>query len=51
VFGMLAFVQLPPGDNDRALAITVTTIVLSVVVHGLSTGLIIRRYAQTARGS
>jgi len=51
VFGMLAFVQLAPGDNDRALAITVTTIVLSVVVHGLSTGLIIRRYAQTTRGS
>ena len=51
VFGMLAFVQLGPGDNDRALAITVTTIVLSVVVHGLSTGLIIRRYAQTTRGS
>ncbi|GAA4538873.1 cation:proton antiporter [Pseudonocardia xishanensis] len=44
VFGMLAFVQLPGGDNDLALAVTVTTIVLSVVVHGLSTGLIIRRY-------
>ncbi|WP_181784709.1 cation:proton antiporter domain-containing protein, partial [Pseudonocardia pini] len=44
VFGMLAFVGLPDPENDLALAVTVVTIVLSVVVHGLSSGLVMRRY-------
>jgi NhaP-type Na+/H+ or K+/H+ antiporter len=44
VFGMLAFVGLPDPENDLALTVTVVTIVASIVLHGLSTGWIIRRY-------
>lgn len=44
VFGMLAFVDLPAPENDLAITVTVVTVVASIVLHGLSTGLIRRRY-------
>lgn len=48
VFGMLAVVELP-GDKDFVLAVTVVTIVASIVIHGLSTGVVIRLYDREAR--
>ncbi|GEL24217.1 sodium/hydrogen exchanger [Pseudonocardia sulfidoxydans NBRC 16205] len=50
VFGMLAVVELP-GDKDFVLAVTVVTIVASIVVHGLSTGVVIRLYDRADRKS
>lgn len=47
VFGMLAFIELPAPEEDLALAVTVVTVVASIVVHGLSTGLVARQYAAT----
>ena len=44
VFWMLAFVDLPAPENDLAITVTVVTVVASIVLHGLSTGLIRRRY-------
>jgi sodium/hydrogen antiporter len=44
VFGMLAFIELPGPENDLVLAVTVVTVVASIVIHGLSTGLVVRRY-------
>ncbi|GAA1871397.1 cation:proton antiporter [Pseudonocardia ailaonensis] len=44
VFGLLALVELHGPEADLALAVTVVTVVLSIVVHGLSTGWVIRRY-------
>jgi len=50
VFGMLAVVELP-GDKNFVLAVTVVTIVASIVIHGLSTGVVIRLYDRAARKS
>jgi NhaP-type Na+/H+ or K+/H+ antiporter len=47
VFGMLAFIDLPAPEEDLALTVTVVTVVASIVVHGLSTGLLARRYRAT----
>lgn len=44
VFGMLAFINLPGPENDLALTVSVVTVVTSIVVHGLSTGLLRRLY-------
>ncbi|MDQ4115559.1 MAG: cation:proton antiporter [Actinomycetota bacterium] len=46
VFGMLAFVDLPDPENDLVLTVTVVTVVASIVIHGLSTGLVARLYGQ-----
>lgn len=46
VFGMLAFIELPGPQADLALTVTVVTVVLSIVVHGLSTGWVVRRYPE-----
>ena len=46
VFGMLAFIDLPDPENDLVLTVTVVTVVASIVIHGLSTGLITRLYGR-----
>ncbi|GAY08374.1 cation:proton antiporter [Pseudonocardia sp. N23] len=48
VFGMLAVVQLPGPEKDLVLAVTVVVIVASIVIHGLSTGIVIRLYGRSA---
>ncbi|MCE0766358.1 cation:proton antiporter [Pseudonocardia kujensis] len=48
VFGMLAFIELEGPEKDQVLAVTVVTVVASIVVHGLSTGLVARHYGRTA---
>lgn len=47
VFGMLAFIDLPGPDGNFVLAVMVVTVVASIVVHGLSTGLVAGRYEKT----
>lgn len=44
VFGMLAFIELNGAQADLVLSVTVVTILASIVVHGLSTSWVIRRY-------
>ena len=54
VFGLLAFVDLSEPDGRFVLAVTVVTVVASIVVHGLSTGIVAARYGkatQPARAS
>jgi NhaP-type Na+/H+ or K+/H+ antiporter len=51
VFGMLAFIDLTGPDKDLVLAVTVVTVVASIVVHGLSTGLVARHYGRPAPAS
>jgi sodium/hydrogen antiporter len=48
VFGMLAFIDLHEPENDLVLTVTVVTVVASIVVHGLSTGLVARWYGRSA---
>ncbi|WP_433507903.1 cation:proton antiporter [Pseudonocardia halophobica] len=48
VFGMLAFIDLAGPQKDFVLAVTVVTVVASIVIHGLSTGLVARHYGRTA---
>jgi NhaP-type Na+/H+ or K+/H+ antiporter len=48
VFGLLAFIQLPDPENDLVLTVTVVTVVASIVIHGLSTGLVTRMYGRSA---
>lgn len=48
VFGMLAFIDLAGPEKDFVLAVTVVTVVASIVIHGLSTGLVARHYGRTA---
>ncbi|WP_082398883.1 MULTISPECIES: cation:proton antiporter [unclassified Pseudonocardia] len=50
VFGMLAFIDLPPPQEDLALTVAVVTVVASIVVHGLSSGLVSRSYPATTAG-
>jgi NhaP-type Na+/H+ or K+/H+ antiporter len=47
VFGLLAFIHLPAPDGDFVRAVTVVTVVASIVVHGLSTGVVAARYGRT----
>jgi NhaP-type Na+/H+ or K+/H+ antiporter len=49
VFGLLAFINLRPPDSDLMLTVTVVTVVASIVVHGLTTGLVAKRYETTER--
>jgi NhaP-type Na+/H+ or K+/H+ antiporter len=46
VFGLLAFIHLPGPDGDFVRAVTVVTVVASIVVHGLSTGVVAARYGR-----
>lgn len=46
VFGMLAFIDLPDPQNDIVLTVTVVTVVASIVIHGLSTGVVTRLYGR-----
>lgn len=48
VFGLLAVVDLQGPETELVLAVTVVTVVASIVLHGLSTGLVIRSYARRA---
>ncbi len=47
VFGMLAFIDLPGPENDLVLTVTIVTVVGSIVIHGLSTGLVTRLYGRS----
>ena len=47
VFAMLAFVDLSEPQGQFVLAVTVVTVVASIVVHGLSAGLVAGRYGRT----
>jgi NhaP-type Na+/H+ or K+/H+ antiporter len=47
VFGMLANIDLPEPEGDFVLTVTVVTVVASIVVHGLSTGLVAGGYGRT----
>jgi NhaP-type Na+/H+ or K+/H+ antiporter len=51
VFGLLAFIGLGPPESDFVLAVTVVTVVASIVVHGLTTGLVASRYATAERSA
>jgi sodium/hydrogen antiporter len=44
VFGLLAYIDLTGADAELVLAVMVITIVASIVIHGLSTGLVANRY-------
>lgn len=46
VFGLLAFVDLNEPDGRFVLTVTVVTVVASIVVHGLSTGVVTARYGR-----
>ncbi len=47
VFALLAFDGLAPHDGDRVVVVITTTVVASVVLHGLSAAPIAGRYAAT----
>ena len=49
VFGLLAYIELSGPDAEVVLAVMVVTVAASIVVHGLSTGLVTRRYGRPAR--
>ena len=49
VFGLLAYIELAGPDAEVVLAVMVVTVAGSIVVHGLSTGLVTRRYGRPAR--
>jgi NhaP-type Na+/H+ or K+/H+ antiporter len=46
VFGLLAFIDLSEPEGNFVLTVTVVTVVASIVVHGLSTGLVAARYGR-----
>jgi sodium/hydrogen antiporter len=48
VFGLLAFLDLSTPEGRFVLTVTVVTVVSSIVVHGLSTGIVARRYGRAA---
>jgi NhaP-type Na+/H+ or K+/H+ antiporter len=50
VFGLLAYIELTGPDAELVLAVMVVTVTASIVVHGLSAGLVARRY-ETLRAS
>ena len=47
VFGLLAFLDLSDADGRFVLTVTVVTVVASIVVHGLSTGIVAGYYGRT----
>lgn len=47
VFAMLAFIDLSDPEGQFVLAVTVVTVVASIVVHGLSAGLVAGGYGKT----
>jgi NhaP-type Na+/H+ or K+/H+ antiporter len=47
VFGLLAYIELTGPDAELVLAVMVVTVAVSIVVHGLSAGLVTRRYTQS----
>ena len=49
VFGMLAYIDLSGPDADLVLTTMVVTVVASIVVHGLTSGLVARRYGRRER--
>jgi sodium/hydrogen antiporter len=49
VFGLLAVVDLAGPEADLVLAVTVVTVVASIVLHGLSVGPVIRSYGRSMR--
>jgi NhaP-type Na+/H+ or K+/H+ antiporter len=49
VFGMLAYIDLSGPDADLVLTTMVVTVVASIVVHGLTSGLVARWYGRTER--
>ena len=49
VFGMLAYINISAPDNVLPVEVMVVTVLLSVVLHGLSTGPIAAGYARRAR--
>jgi sodium/hydrogen antiporter len=46
VFGLLAFLDLSDADGRFVLTVTVVTVVASIVVHGLSTGVVAAYYGR-----
>jgi sodium/hydrogen antiporter len=51
VFGLLAYIDLTGPDAELVLAVMVITIVASIVIHGLSTGLVASRYGSPDRAT
>ena len=49
VFGLLAYIELTGPDAELVLAVMVVTVVASSVIHGLSTGLVAKRYVSPDR--
>jgi sodium/hydrogen antiporter len=49
VFGLLAFIGLPDPDNDLVGDVMVATVLLSIVIHGLSFGPIAAWYGRRTR--
>ena len=49
VFGLLAYIELTGPDAELVLAVMVVTVVASIVIHGLSTGLVAKRYVNPDR--
>ena len=47
VFGLLAYIELAGPDAELVLAVMVVTVAASIVVHGLSAGLVARRYGRS----
>jgi sodium/hydrogen antiporter len=47
VFGLLSFVDMSGHDADVVLTVMVVTVVGSIIVHGLSTGLVGSWYGRT----
>jgi sodium/hydrogen antiporter len=51
VFGLLAYIELTGPDAELVLAVMVVTVVASIVIHGLSTGLVASRYGSPDRAT
>jgi NhaP-type Na+/H+ or K+/H+ antiporter len=47
VFGLLAVDTLPPADGQRVLTVIAVTVLLSVVLHGVTAAPLGRRFART----
>ena len=51
MFGLLAYIELTGPDAELVLAVMVVTVVASIVIHGLSTGLVANRYGSPDRAT
>jgi NhaP-type Na+/H+ or K+/H+ antiporter len=51
VFGLLAFIDLSAPDSDLIGDVMVATVLVSIVLHGLSLGPIAARYGRRATAS